>query len=150
MATTEALIGAPRELVFELLANGRTYERWVVGAKRIRDVDAGWPAPGSKIHHTVGVGPLVIRDTTEVVEVEEPAHVVLEARVRPTGVATIDLRLEAEGDGTRIVMREAPVSGPATLIPGVVTDFLIDRRNRRALGRLKEMAERRALLRTDG
>lgn len=142
MAVTEAVIAASPERVFALLADGRSYERWVVGAKKIRDVDAGWPAPGSKIHHSVGVGPLVVRDTTEVVEVHEPSRLVLEARVRPTGVASIDLRLVPEDGVTRVVMREAPVSGPASLLPKALTDWAIDRRNRRALDRLREMAER--------
>lgn len=143
MAITEAVIAAPPERVFGFLADGRSYERWVVGAKRIRGVDPGWPAPGSKIHHSVGIGPLVIKDTTKVAEVHEPSRLVLEARVRPTGVARVDIELRPEGGGTRIVMREAPVSGPISHLPSAVTDWLIDRRNRRALDRLKAMAEER-------
>lgn len=144
MAVTEALVGAAPDVVFAVLADGRSYGEWVVGAKHIRDVDAGWPAPGARIHHTVGVGPLFIRDTTEVKQCEEPSRLLLEARVRPTGVASIDLRLIPEGDGTRVVMREEPVSGPISLLPGAITDWAIDRRNRRALARLKDMAESRA------
>ena len=148
MAVTEKLIGAPRDIVFELLANGRTYEEWVVGAKQIRDVDAGWPEPGTRIHHTVGVGPLRINDVTKVISVDPPSRLELEALVRPTGTAHIELRLADEGRGTRVVMEESPARGPATLLPSCVTDWLIDRRNRRALVRLKDMAERRVELRS--
>src|SRR3954447_20253295 len=113
MAVTETLIGVGPDAVFKLLADGRSYGEWGVGAKNIRDVDPGWPEPGSKIHHTVGLGPFVIRDSTKVVMAEEPTRLQLEARVRPTGVAAIDLRLIPEDEGTRVVMREDVVSGPA-------------------------------------
>ena len=40
MAVNDITIDAPPEKVFALLADGRQYAEWVVGAKRIRDVDA--------------------------------------------------------------------------------------------------------------
>ena len=144
MAVTEKLVDADPKAVFAVLADGHSYGEWVVGAKHIRDADADWPAPGSKIHHTVGAGPLVIRDTTKVVEVDEPKRLVLEARVRPTGIARIDLRLLPEGTGTRVVMREELVGGPARHLPRQLTDWAIHRRNQRALERLGDMAAGRS------
>ena len=46
------------------------YGDWVVGSKRIRAADASWPAPGSRFHHTVGVGPLSLDDHTESLEAD--------------------------------------------------------------------------------
>ena len=48
------------EQVFAVLQDGWTYPGWVVGATRMREVDEGWPAPGTKLHHSFGVWPLVI------------------------------------------------------------------------------------------
>jgi hypothetical protein len=51
------------EQVFVVLHDGWTYPVWVVGASRMRDVDAGWPAPGTKLYHSFGVWPLLLDDT---------------------------------------------------------------------------------------
>ena len=48
--------------VFAVLADGWLYPSWVVGASRVRGVDGTWPQPGSRIHHSVGVWPLLIDD----------------------------------------------------------------------------------------
>ena len=39
----------------------------------IRDAEPGWPAPGSKFHHTIGVGPLKLSDHTESLEADAAA-----------------------------------------------------------------------------
>ena len=49
-------IAATRERVWEVLANGWTYSGWVVGNSRIRAVDSNWPAPGTRILHSIGPG----------------------------------------------------------------------------------------------
>ena len=43
--------------VFAVLSNGWLYPSWVVGASRIRAVEAAWPAEGAKIHHSFGIYP---------------------------------------------------------------------------------------------
>jgi hypothetical protein len=43
------------EQVFAVLRDSWTYPVWVVGASRMRDVDDGWPAPGTKLHHSFGI-----------------------------------------------------------------------------------------------
>jgi hypothetical protein len=47
-------VSASADRVFAVLADGWLYPLWVVGASRMRDVDPGWPAEGTKIHHSVG------------------------------------------------------------------------------------------------
>ena len=65
-----------------MLSDGWLYALWVVGAARMRDVDEGWPAVGTRLHHSVGTWPLLIDDTTEVLEVRgEPADPAARPRV---------------------------------------------------------------------
>ena len=62
MAYNEAFIDAAPEMVFAVLSDPGCYPRWVVGARKIRAADAGFPAKGSRFHHQVGVAPLVLND----------------------------------------------------------------------------------------
>jgi hypothetical protein len=71
------------EQVWDVLSDGWLYPLWVVGASRIRDVDDGWPAEGRELHHSFGVWPLVIDDTTEPSTLSSTLLIVLEARGWP-------------------------------------------------------------------
>jgi hypothetical protein len=126
--------------VLAVLADGWRYADWVVGAQRIRDVDDGWPSDGACIHHRVGVGPLSIADTTEMLAWRPPATVVLEARVMPFGRARVTLSVTPEGDGSRLTMDEVPLDGPAKIfdLPGL--NQLIVLRNTESLRRLARLA----------
>ena len=64
MTTVDRLISAPRDAVASVLADPRTYDGVVVGSKRIRWFDARWPEPGTRFHHSIGLGLLHIRDDT--------------------------------------------------------------------------------------
>lgn len=146
--TTRVMQCAPED-VFAVLADGWDYGMWVVGAARIRDVETSWPAVGSRIHHSVGLWPLLISDTTEVEEVEEPHRLQMKVRAWPTGEGRVILTMAPTGDGrTEVVMEEAAVSGPATLMPAPVQDALLHPRNVEALRRLAYLAEHR--VRSDG
>ena len=70
---------ATPDQVWEVLADGWLYPLWVVGASRMREVDAGWPAPGTMLHHSVGTWPLLLDDVTECVEQVPGARLVLHA-----------------------------------------------------------------------
>jgi uncharacterized protein YndB with AHSA1/START domain len=142
MARTTTRIAATPDRVFAVLADAWTYERWVVGCEEIRDVDDGWPAPGATFHHSVGLGPVTVRDTTTVIEADPPRRLVLRARARPTGVACVELDLAALDGGTEVVMLERPVSGPPALLHNPLQDRLIHHRNEESLRRLKQLAER--------
>jgi uncharacterized protein YndB with AHSA1/START domain len=126
--------------VFAILADGWTYSGWVVGCSHIRNVDAGFPAPGTKIHHSVGVWPATIEDTTESVEVEDGKRLVLEARVWPLGKAKVVFTLEAQGDETVVRMEEESTGGPGKVLQNAVTDPVLDKRNEESLARLFAMA----------
>lgn len=141
MAHTTIQVAAAPDRVFAVLADAWTYERWVVGCKAIRDVDDTWPAPGATFHHSVGIGPLTVRDTTTVLESDPPRRLVLRARARPAGVARVELDLAERDGGTEVTMLERPISGPPALLHNPVQDWLIDRRNQEGLRRLKRLAE---------
>jgi hypothetical protein len=131
---------APNE-VLDVLADGWMYAGWVVGATHIRDVDANWPEPGAKVHHTVGVWPVTISDTTEVVEMEPNRLLVLDARAFPAGRASVRIEIHPAGPGRcRIEMTEKLTQGPGALLPSPVIDPLLGLRNRESLHRLVDIA----------
>ena len=149
MDHSEIVIDVPPEDVWATLADGSSFDKWVVGCKEIRAEEGAWPAVGSSIHHTVGVGPATIDDTTTVEVSEPPSRLVLRAKARPVGVARVDIALRPlDGGRTCVAMEEGPIDGPAAKIPEVVTDAMLAGRNAETLSRLKELAEERAGLRS--
>src|SRR6185436_5025666 len=97
MARCETVIDVPPEAVWATLADGDSFQDWVVGCKEIRKVEGDWPTPGSSIHHSIGVGPATLDDTTTVVEMEEGRRLVLRANIRPVGVAGVVMTLSPAG-----------------------------------------------------
>ena len=135
---------APVEAVWSVLGDGWAYATWVVGASRVRAVDEGWPDEGRRIHHSFGLWPLLINDTTEVLSARKPTELVLKARGWPLGEAMVLVSLEAESDQTCTVsIAEDAVSGPAKVAPMPLRQALILPRNREALNRLAYLAEGR-------
>ena len=82
-AVTSTNIDTPPERVFEVLADYRSYGYWVVGSRKMRGMDPGFPAAGTRFHHQVGVGPLHLNDHTQVLEVDQPRKLILKAKARP-------------------------------------------------------------------
>ena len=144
MSRNTRVIKTTPDRVWAVLADGWLYPLWVVGATRMREVEEGWPSIGSKIHHSVGVWPLVLNDDTEVLECE-PQHLLkLRARGWPPGEADVVLRLTAVSGGTEVEMLEDITAGPARFVPKPVRAPLITWRNTESLRRLAFLAERRA------
>lgn len=141
--TTRHMDCRPQD-VFDVLADGWSYATWVVGAARIRDVDRDWPAVGTRIHHSVGVWPLLISDTTVVEHVDAPRELQLRVKAWPTGEGRVLIRCEEEEGGTVVSMEERAVSGPGRLMPTPVQDAALHARNTEALRRLAYLAESRA------
>ena len=84
---------ASAQEVWDVIADGFTYASWVVGASRIRAVEAAWPNVGAKIHHSVGTWPTLLDDETEVLEVETGRRIVLHAKAWPVGRAKVEIVL---------------------------------------------------------
>ncbi len=127
--------------VWAVLSDGWLYPSWVVGASRMRDVDASWPAPGSELHHSVGLWPLLLDDRTEVLGAKPQKQLRLKAHGWPAGAAEVLIELEAVGPGTEVTIREDAIAGPATLIPVPVRQLGVIPRNRETLRRLAFLAE---------
>jgi hypothetical protein len=134
---------ASRRQVWNVIADGWTYSQWVVGNSRMRAVDPDWPAPGSKIHHTIGIWPVVVDDETVVESCTPEEELVLLAKTRPFGGARITLRLYDTDDGCRIEMAEVPRGGPLSWFPHSVALAVAFPRNRECTARLAALAERR-------
>ena len=143
MSRNTRTIKTTPDKVWAVLADGWLYPLWVVGASRMRDVDADWPDVGARIHHSVGAWPLLLDDNTEVLDCE-PGHL-LEVRARswPAGEARVVLRLTEVDGGTEVVMEEDVESGPARLVPKPMRTPMLAWRNVESLRRLAFLAERR-------
>jgi len=142
MAESRRLNCSPDQ-VFAVLNDGWLYPLWVVGASRMRDVDDGWPAQGTKLHHSFGVWPALIDDSTEVLDIEPGKRLVLEARGWPIGKARVEITVEADGEGALVSIAEDATGGPARLVPQPIRQPTIDLRNRETLRRLAYIAEGR-------
>ena len=143
MSTTSRPISATPEQVWSVLSDGWLYALWVVGAARMREVDEGWPAVGTRLHHSVGTWPLLIDDTTEVLEVQPNERILLLARGWPAGQAHVEITLRPRGTDTVVTIVEQATSGPGALIPKAVQDPQLHVRNIEALRRLAFVVEGR-------
>jgi uncharacterized protein YndB with AHSA1/START domain len=143
MSTTTRPLSATPEQVWEVLADGWLYPLFVVGASRMRDVDDSWPAVGSKLHHSVGTWPLLINDTTEVLEVEEGKRLLLLARGWPAGQAHVEISLQPTGGTTVVTIKEDATAGPGLLMPKPLRDVQLHWRNVETLRRLAFVVEGR-------
>jgi uncharacterized protein YndB with AHSA1/START domain len=143
MARSERVIAASPAAVYEVLADPRGYAYWVIGSMEVRGASPDWPRPGSRFDHTVGVGPLRIKDHTVVEEARPDRFLQLRAKARPLGKARVKLELEEAGGGTRITMVEDPADPLTAFVFMPLTHLLTRARNLRSLDRLAELAEGR-------
>lgn len=141
MAVNRREIAASPEAVFTVLANGWLFPVWVVGASRMRAVEDRWPAVGAKIHHSVGVWPALIDDSTSMLEWDPPRRAVMQARLWPVGEATVALDVEPAASGCVVTITEVPSSGPFAKVPRPAADGPIKVRNVETLKRLAYLAE---------
>ena len=144
MAVTRRLMrGLSPHAVFDVLRDGRSYGHWVVGTRTIRAVDAGWPAEGTRLHYTVGYGPLRKDDETRSLRYEPDMRLELEAHAWPAGTARIVLTAEPRDGGTLVTIDEAPHQGPAKLLHNPLLAMLVKGRNVETLRRLERQAAAR-------
>ena len=143
MSVNRRVVAATPDDVWNGLADGWLYPLWVVGASRMRDVDRDWPAVGSRIHHSVGVWPLLIDDHTEVLEAVPGRSITLKARAWPIGEGRVEIRLSDIGAQTEVVITEDATAGPGVLVPEPVKGLSLKWRNVEALRRLAFIAEGR-------
>lgn len=148
MSENQRTVHASADSVWQVLSDGWLYPLWVVGATRMRDVDADWPAPGSRIHHSAGVWPLIVNDETSVEAADPQRSMRLRAKGWPLGEADVLIEIEPAGEHTVVRIHEDAATGPARLVPGVVRKPIMTWRNSESLRRLAFLCEGRVEGRT--
>jgi uncharacterized protein YndB with AHSA1/START domain len=143
VSRTERTIAAPPEDVWAVLAQPDNYAHWVVGSRDVRAADPGFPAAGTRFHHTLALGPFSLDDHSEVKRSEPPTYLELEVKARPFGRGYVKLELRPIGGATHVVMLEGPLSPGARIAHNPVADLLLHGRNVEALKRLAALAEGR-------
>jgi uncharacterized protein YndB with AHSA1/START domain len=136
-------VAASPDHVFAVLADGWLLPVWLVGAAHIRNADTDWPARGARVHHSIGAWPMLITDTTEVLDVDPPHTLVLHARMWPLGEAHVEMRMRPSSSGTAVTMIEGAARGPAWLLDNPLQRLWLRRRNLESLARLAAVAENR-------
>jgi uncharacterized protein YndB with AHSA1/START domain len=129
--------------IWAALADPDSYGFWVVGSKLIRDADPTWPAPGTKFHHTIGVGPFTVDDHTCSLQARAPRLLRLRAKGRPLGTARVTLELTPKDGGTLVRMTETPDGPAAVLSYNPLVHLFTKARNAESLMRLEQVAMRR-------
>ncbi len=143
MARNKRKVNADQETVFGVLLDPQAYSEWVVGAYKVRDVDAEWPAKGSSFHHQLARSGGGVKDKTTIVDLERPRLIKLKAFARPVGAVDITLRVESLGSDSLIVMDETAAEDSKLRKIKPVLELFTYLRNVEALRRLARIAERR-------
>ena len=143
MAFNSRSMAAPARDVFSVLADPYTYPKWLLGASSIRDVDDAWPAVGSCFHHTVGVGPFKIPDSTKIEAIETDKLLKLRVRARPFILATATFSLFDSGPSCVVMLEEEPNLRMLAKLVRPLFDPLTHVRNHESLRRLAELIEGR-------
>src|SRR4051812_29380008 len=111
MTATRRIVHATRGDVWTVLTEAGQYGFFVVGTKKIRDADDEWPAEGTTLHHSVGIGPLTLPDRTDSLECRDGERLVVRAAVRPFTIADITFALREVSGGTEVTMDERTIGG---------------------------------------
>lgn len=133
---------ASPDVVFDLLADPRTYPHWLVGNQRIRAVDDDFPAVGAGFDHSVGATEeSTVDDESEVLESDPPHRLSLLVKAGPLRGAVTFLLLPSR-DGTEVRFRERPVGWMAALTPFL--RLILHGRNVESLRRLAQLVDETA------
>jgi len=117
--SVEVEIGVEPSRVFAVLADGWSYPNWVIGVTHVRNVDANWPAIGSRLHHTLGMWPLTGENYAEVIEIEAGRKLVLRIHLGKLGRAHTELTVRPAPGGSAVTLTEHGDEGFAKLVPKV-------------------------------
>lgn len=137
------MTGVARSQVLAALADGFSYGHWVVGTRKVREVSPQWPAPGSKIHYTVGYAPFRKDDATVSQAYDPEGCLELEAQVWPMGTLKIVIRVEDAPGGARVLIDETAAKGLLKTLHNPLVDLAIRARNVETLRRLEKQARSR-------
>lgn len=138
----EHLAATPAQ-VWAVLADGKRYADWVKGTKEIRAVESGWPAKGTSIHYSAGIGPMTKDDRTTVLSSDPERFLELEIHAWPAGTARVAIAIEPDGDGSRVTLHEHPYRGIARLLHTPLTAVGLAARGKVMLKDLRKLVESR-------
>ncbi len=102
--------------VWAVLSDGYRYADWVHGTKEIRDVDADWPAEGTALHYTAGVGRVTYDGESTVKVSQSLGRLELEVDAGRAGSVHVSIVIEPSGAGSIVTLDERPLSGPVRLL----------------------------------
>jgi uncharacterized protein YndB with AHSA1/START domain len=141
MAINRRTMNVSREAVWAALADGHTYDYWVVGTRHIRDVDEGFPHEGTALHYRIGWGPFRHEGHSEVCTADPGRTLELTIHAWPAAAVKVLIELhELADDRTEVVMTEHPTSGPFAVLHNPLFDLAIKARNVESLRRLERVA----------
>ena len=129
--------------VFDILVDPATYPSWLVGASDMRDIDDDWPSVGSRFHHRVGIRPLTIADSSEVLAIEPDRLLRLAVRARPLISAVVTFTVLGQGERCVVSFEEEP--GPRAIgnLVRPIFDPITHMRNHISLKRLDDVVASR-------
>lgn len=137
------LVEASVAQVWEQLSDGWSYAEWVVGTRRIRAVDPGWPEVGTGLTYQAGLGPFTFEGRTWSRLCVPPQQLELEAVAAPGASVRISVRLMEWDRQALVVIDEHPLRGPHLLLENPVVEMILTVRNRFLLRRLAELVKQR-------
>lgn len=143
MAFTSREIAASVSDTFRVISDPTTYPDWLVGASHIRDVDDQWPAPGSRFHHRVGVGPVSLPDHSTVLDFEPDRMLRLMVKARPFLSAVVTFRVTGDHERCVVTLEERMANRIIRYVARLVADPLIHVRNHHSLKQLGRVVEAR-------
>ena len=141
MAVNARVIPVPHETVAEVLREGAGYARWVVGTRKVTEVGAGFPSPGTALRVLVGPRPFSAPGRSQVLAYDPAGRLVLQAAAFLVGTARIELTYAPRGPGaTHVRLDERPVERSRWQLLRPVVDVLMWVRNVETLRRLEKVA----------
>jgi hypothetical protein len=144
MAVNRRYMPYDPSLIFSVLRDGWSYDKWVVGTSKIRSVDPTWPEPGARLHYRIGRGAMSKDDETRSIRIVDGSELELEAVGRPLGTARVDIRVDRVRDGALVTMIEHPTKGALASLHNPGFELLIYLRNVETLRRLERVVSGRA------
>ncbi|WP_217139756.1 SRPBCC family protein [Streptomyces sp. AC627_RSS907] len=144
MAVRHRLIQASPRAVWDVLADGDLYVRWVVGPSKVVPKSGPWPRVGATIAYEVRLGPLRLNNESVVRHCVEGSQLELEAKAGRLGTARIAIELRPWGEQCLLIVDEHPLRGPGGLLHNVGLEAFLQVRHRAMLARLAELCESQA------
>jgi len=143
MALHNIIVRAHPKDVWEVLADPYSYQRWVMGTKRIVQADPDWPEPGSAFEYEAGFGPLKFRGRTMARGRDETSHLEIEADAKVLA-ARVAISVRPWGDDSLVILEEHWIRGSYLLLENPLVDLALNIRNRVMVKHLAREVQRRS------